>query len=75
MQCILVSKFLVKKRGPQDEEISGPGWGGIQCHRTFPTLPSNLEKDVNVIGSFVFEFNLITFTSRVHLIVCFEFNM
>ena len=37
----------------------GPGW----------IVSSNLEKDVNVIGNFVFEFNLITFTSGVHLIL------
>ena len=37
----------------------GPGW----------IVSSNLEKDVNVIGNFVLEFNLITFTSGVHLIL------
>ena len=37
----------------------GPGW----------IVSSNLEKDVNVIGNFVFEFNLITFTLGVHFIL------
>ena len=32
-------------------------------------VSSNLEKDVNVIGNFVFEFNLITSTSGVHIIL------
>ena len=37
----------------------GPGW----------IVSSNLEKYVNVIGNFVFNFNLTTFTSGVHLIL------
>ena len=36
---------------------------------TPPTLPSNLEKDVNVIGNFVSEFSLSALTSRVHVIL------
>ena len=32
-------------------------------------VSSNLEKDVNVIGNFVFAFNLIILTSGVHLIL------
>ena len=37
---------------------------------TEPSQPflATWKRDVNVIGNFVFEFNLITFTSRVHLI-------
>ena len=67
MQWILVVNFLVRKRGPQEyRSLVGEGSNG---HRTSPTLPSNLEKDVNVIGASVFEFNLITFTSRVYLIL------
>ena len=37
----------------------GPGW----------IVSSNLEKDVNVNGTFVFEIYLITFTLGVHLIL------
>ena len=60
---------LVRKKSPQHEKVSGPGRRGVHGHRTFPTLPSNLEKYVHVIGNFVFEFNLITFTSRVHVLL------
>ena len=60
---------LLRKKSPQHENISGPGRRGVHGHTTFPTLPSNLEKYVHVIGNFVFEFNLITFASRVHVLV------
>ena len=69
MQWIFGGNFLVRKKAPRTKKYRALVGEGSNGHRTSPTLPSNLEKDVNVIGNFVFEFNLITYTSRVHLIL------
>ena len=64
--------FLVRMKGPQTPRKSPEKWTFLSlAFYNAPSLDaveSTWKKDVNVIGNFVFEFNLITFTSRVHLI-------
>ena len=60
--------FSSQKESPQDEEISGPGRQGIQWALNLQPFLTTW-KNVFAIGSFVFKFNIFTFTSRAHLIL------
>ena len=43
--------------------------------RSLPAFISEKEKDVNVTGNFVLEFNFVTFMSPLHFFYFFEFEM
>ena len=42
---------------------------GSNGHEVFPASTSELEKDVNVTGTFVLEFDYVTLTCSLHVLV------